>query len=242
MKIIPLYLVLLCIITGQNLTDLITDEESENIFTHSNKLNNTRDFVKNYLINILRNDIRNTYDLDSEIKFTSESLKKISFLTKNISVIKIDYEKNFFKISLMSDDSYINIYGTFKLIQRIPVIIKRFENKISNEHIGYINYAIDPQTNTNDIILYPEELIGKSLSNYQLNQPIFKKNIQIYSDIKKNSIVKIKAKCKNMVIEVPGKILHDASYGDIVDIENISSKKIIKCIANIDGSVSPIEM
>lgn len=239
MKIVPIYILLfLTAIVLQ----LHPEEESEDIFSYSAKHNIQINSIKNYLINTLKEDIKSTYNLDSEIKFTPESLKKISSLNKHVSILKIDYEKNFFKISLMSEDTVINIYGMFKLIQKIPVIVKHFNNKILEEHIGFIDYAIDPRTNINDIILYPEEIIGKSLSNYQLNQPILKKNIQTHTDIKKNSIVKIKAKCKNMVIEVPGKILYDTSYGDIVDVENISSKKIIKCIANIDGSVSPLEI
>lgn len=241
MKIILICATLFLISTINNQV-LSNEEKIEDIFSYSTKHNIQTNSIKNYITNILKNDIRNTYNLDSEIKFTSESLKKISSLGKDISIIKIDYEKNFFKISLMTCEMTINIYGIFKLVQKIPVIVKRFNSKISEEHIGFINYAIDPQVNINDIILYPEEIIGKSLSSYKLNQPILKKNIQVHTDIKKNSIVKIKAKCKNMIIEVPGKILSDTSYGDIVDVENILSKKIIKCIANIDGSVSPLEI
>ncbi len=85
----------------------------------------------------------------------------------------------------------------------------------------------------------PEELIGKvSRRRLATNKPVRLIDLEEPKIIRKNSIVEVTFRQGGLILKIEGRAMTDASYGELVTVVNVASKRNIEGIAVGPGLVS----
>jgi flagellar basal body P-ring formation protein FlgA len=137
--------------------------------------------------------------------------------------------------------SAMPLSGRFSVMKELAVL-KRFLRSgdvISESDVELKSF---PQERVNsDNIIDASRLIGRSpIRTVSPNRPIRESEISAPAIIKKNALVQMRYKTKNMEITTAGQALADGAKGDVIEVRNTTSKKITQAVVSDNNIVDVV--
>ena len=121
----------------------------------------------------------------------------------------------------------------------IPVVSKRLRTGdiVKKHHITWT--SIRESSVRRDTILHEEDLVGMAAKRMvREHSPIRLSYVQRPVLVRKNGLVTIHLASKSMTLTAQGQAMQDGSRGEIVQVKNIQSKKVIEAVVTHAGKVS----
>ena len=121
----------------------------------------------------------------------------------------------------------------------IPVVGKRLRRGdiVKKHHITWT--SIRESSVRRDTILHEEDLVGMAAKRMvREHSPIRLSYVQRPVLVRKNGLVTIHLASKSMTLTAQGQAMQDGSRGEIVQVKNIQSKKVIEAVVTHAGKVS----
>lgn len=124
-------------------------------------------------------------------------------------------------------------------INKIPVLSepKSKDDVITLNDLEYIK--VKSADIRSGMIMNSQDLVGKTpRNNLAAMTPIFENNLKLPTIVKRGQIVTMALKNNKLSLTTQGLATQDGKKGDIIKIENISSKKIITAVVTGEREVS----
>ena len=121
----------------------------------------------------------------------------------------------------------------------IPVVGKRLRRGdiVKKHHITWT--SIRESSVRRDTILHEEDLVGMAAKRIvREHAPIRLSYVQRPVLVRKNGLVTIHLASRSMTLTAQGQAMQDGSKGEIVQVKNIQSKKVIEAVVTHAGKVS----
>jgi flagella basal body P-ring formation protein FlgA len=129
--------------------------------------------------------------------------------------------------------------GRFDVLAEIPVLKRVVKNGQLIEAADVEIRDIAVSQVRSDTVTDMASLIGKSPAySVSPGRPIRTHEISAPPMIKKNSLVQMHYRSPGMEITTSGQAMEDGAKGDIINVKNIASKKIIQTVVEDTASVS----
>ena len=131
------------------------------------------------------------------------------------------------------------IAGRVHKMVSIPVVSKRLRSGdiIKKHHVEWVR--VRKSSVRRDTVLHEEDLVGMAVKRVLRERaPIKLSYVQRPLLVKKNGLVTIQLSSRLMTLTAQGKALQDGSKGEVVQVRNIQSKKLIEAIVTSTGKVS----
>lgn len=150
--------------------------------------------------------------------------------------LRADSEKKSWSASLvvLSEGAVISampLSGRYSLMVEVPVLTKSLRaGEIITE--ADIERKIFPYERIHgDNVTDSGQLLGKSaVRSISPNRPIRISEVSAPAVIKKNALVQMRYKTANMEITTAGQAMKDGAKGDVIEVKNTNSKKIIQAV------------
>lgn len=174
------------------------------------------------------------------VTITGQRSKALFAYEKPVSVevkgLQLDKRDSHWSASLLfvADNEVISAIpasGRYEELVEVPVLKREVRN-------GDVITAADVEIRDftlahtrNDTITDMSWLIGKSpLHSISPSRPIRTHEVSNPAVIKKNASVEIRYNSPGMVITTSGQALNDGAKGDVIDVRNTNSKKIVRAV------------
>ena len=131
------------------------------------------------------------------------------------------------------------IAGRVHKMVSIPVVSKRLRSGdiIKKHNVEWVR--VRKSSVRRDTVLHEEDLVGMAVKRVLRERaPIKLSYVQRPLLVKKNGLVTIQLSSRLMTLTAQGKALQDGSKGEVVQVRNIQSKKLIEAIVTSTGKVS----
>ena len=169
--------------------------------------------------------------------------KPVTVVIKGLQVEKIDHHWSASMLFVANGEviSAIPAAGHFDEIAELPVLKRaiRAGDIISENDIEVRDFS---QTHTRtDTVTDMSALIGKSPThNLSPARPIREHEIANPTVMKKNAIVEMRYSSPGMEISTTGEAMNDGARGDIINVRNSASKKIVRGVIADNKTVTII--
>ena len=130
------------------------------------------------------------------------------------------------------------ITGRGHTMVSIPVVGKRMRRgDIVKQH--HVTWASMRESSVRrDTILHEEDLVGMAAKRIlKEHNPIRLSDVQRPVLVRKNGLVTIHLASRSMKLTAQGQAMQDGSEGEIVQVKNIQSKKVIEAVVTNAGKV-----
>lgn len=167
--------------------------------------------------------------------------KPVSVEVKGLKFAKLDnrWTASLLFVSNNEVISAIPASGHFDEIVELPVLKSsvRAGDIISENDLEIRDFSIGHTRN--DTITDLSELIGKTpLHNLSPSRPIKHQEVSIPSIIKKTNIVEMRYNSPGMQISTSGEAMMDGAKGDVINVKNSTSKKIVRAVVADNKTVN----
>lgn len=161
--------------------------------------------------------------------------------------LRSDDKNNSWSANLVitDDDKVVSampLAGRYMVMSEVPMLKRQIRNGelISESDIELKSF---PQDRTNsDTINDISSLIGKTpIRGISPNRPIRNSEISAPALIKKNALVQMRYKTESMEITTAGQSLADGAKGDVIEVRNVTSKKIMRAVVTESNIVDVME-
>ena len=130
------------------------------------------------------------------------------------------------------------ITGRVHQMISIPVVSKRMRSGdiVKKHHVAWT--SVRESTIRRDTIVHEEDLVGMAVKRVvREHSPIRLSYVQRPVLVRKNGLVTIHLASKMMTLTAQGQAMQDGSKGEIVQVKNIQSKKVIEAVVTHAGKV-----
>ena len=126
----------------------------------------------------------------------------------------------------------------FQLVDAIVPVRRLVPGEvISEDDLKWVQLRADRITG--GVVVDPEEIVGRSPRRpIQAGRPIRANDLQVAVIMKKGKIVTMVLETPQMLITTQGKVLEDGAEGDLVQVMNTSSNRIIRAVVVDPTTVS----
>jgi flagellar basal body P-ring formation protein FlgA len=134
--------------------------------------------------------------------------------------------------------SAIPASGSYEEMIAVPVLKREVRNDavITPEDIEMRDFPM-AQTRS-DTIVSQQELLGKSPLRYiSAQRPIRNGEIAMPAVVRKNSMIQIRFVSEGLHITTVGQALQDGAMGEVINVRNNNSKRVIRAIVENQGTV-----
>ena len=131
------------------------------------------------------------------------------------------------------------VTGRVHTMISIPVVGKRLRRGdiVKKHHVTWT--SVRESSLRRDTILHEEDLVGMAAKRIlKEHYPIRLSYVQRPVLVRKNGLVTIHLASRSMTLTAQGQAMQDGSKGEIVQVKNIQSKKVIEAVVTHAGKVS----
>lgn len=129
--------------------------------------------------------------------------------------------------------SALPLAGRYMVMSEVPVLKRQIRNGelISESDIELKSFPVG--RNYSDTVNDISSLIGRTpVRGVSPNRPIRSSEISAPALIKKNALVQMRYKTESMEITTAGQALTDGAKGDVIEIRNVTSKKVARAVVS----------
>ncbi len=129
--------------------------------------------------------------------------------------------------------SALPLAGRYMVMSEVPVLKRQIRNGelISESDIELKSFPVG--RNYSDTVNDISSLIGRTpVRGVSPNRPIRSSEISAPALIKKNALVQMRYKTESMEITTAGQALADGAKGDVIEIRNVTSKKVARAVVS----------
>ena len=134
--------------------------------------------------------------------------------------------------------SAIPASGTYQETIDVPVLKREAHNNlvISENDIEMRSFPL-AQTRS-DTVTDRQQLLGKSpLRFISAQRPIRANDVSNPAVVKKNSVVQLEFLSSGIQISTSGQALEDGAIGDVINVRNTTSKRVVRAVVQSEGVV-----
>ena len=134
--------------------------------------------------------------------------------------------------------SALPLAGRYMAMSEVPVLKRQVRNGelITDDDVEM--KAFPQGRNYSDTINDISSLIGRTpVRGISPNRPIRRSEISEPALIKKNALVQMRYKTQSMEITTAGQALTDGAKGDVIEVRNVTSKKIARAVVTASNIV-----
>lgn len=131
------------------------------------------------------------------------------------------------------------VSGRYEALAEVPVLKRAVRNGeiIQSDNIEIRDVPVS-QTRS-DTVTDLGSLVGKSPLHYvSASRPVRMHEIDLPPVVKKNNVVQMHYLSPGMEIITSGQALEDGTKGNVINVRNLSSKKIVQAVVDENGSVT----